>query len=266
MQKHRKKTHYRKIAIGAVAVGIVGIPTTAMACLDSQEWGGSRADSRQDLRPSANTSPLGVQIQTPPTSPTSPTGQEGEQGQTVVNDGRDGTWPTAGQPTRTPQKPRPSTATTKPVKPTTPKPPAPTATKKPTATAPAPSVPTGVAGQIVDLVNKERAKAGCSPLTANDKLTTAAQNHSKDMAAHSNMSHTGSDGSDPGQRITRAGYTWRTYGENVAYGYSTPEQVMTGWMNSPGHKANILNCSFKEIGVGLAQPNSYWTQVFGAAR
>ncbi|MFE5215780.1 CAP domain-containing protein [Streptomyces sp. NPDC056626] len=118
----------------------------------------------------------------------------------------------------------------------------------------------------MQLVNAERAKAGCQPLTLNSTLTKAAQAHSADMAAHQNMSHTGSDGSTPGDRITRAGYTWSSYGENVAYGYSTPEQVMDGWMTSPGHRANILNCSFKEIGVGLAQPNSYWTQDFGTAK
>jgi uncharacterized protein YkwD len=86
------------------------------------------------------------------------------------------------------------------------------------------------------------------------------------MASHRNMSHTGSDGSSPGDRITRAGYNWSTYGENVAYGYSTPESVMAGWMGSPGHKRNILNCAFKEIGIGLAQPGNYWTQDFGTAR
>lgn len=101
-------------------------------------------------------------------------------------------------------------------------------------------------------------------MTANSTLNTAAQRHSEDMASTGTMSHTGSDGSDPGERITRAGYTWSTYGENVAYGYSTPEQVMQGWMTSPGHKANILNCSFKEIGVGLS--GTYWTQDFGTAR
>ena len=69
-----------------------------------------------------------------------------------------------------------------------------------------------------------------------------------------------------GQRITAAGYNWSAYGENVAYGYSSPESVMQGWMTSPGHKANILNCSFKEIGVGLAQPGYYWTQDFAASR
>ncbi|BBC29896.1 SCP-like extracellular [Streptomyces graminofaciens] len=118
----------------------------------------------------------------------------------------------------------------------------------------------------MQLVNAERDKVGCSPVTLNAVLTKAAQAHSTDMAAHQNMSHTGSDGSSPGDRITRAGYDWSTYGENVAYGYATPEQVMAGWMTSPGHKANILNCAFKEIGVGLAQSGSYWTQDFGTAR
>ncbi|MEU6812765.1 CAP domain-containing protein [Streptomyces sp. NPDC046831] len=118
----------------------------------------------------------------------------------------------------------------------------------------------------MELVNAERSKVGCAPLTVNATLTKAAQAHSEDMAAHRNMSHTGSDGSSPGDRITRAGYTWSTYGENVAYGYATPEKVMAGWMSSPGHKANILNCGFKEIGVGLAQPGDYWTQDFGTTR
>jgi uncharacterized protein YkwD len=118
----------------------------------------------------------------------------------------------------------------------------------------------------VELVNAERAKVGCSRVTVNATLTKAAQAHSEDMAAHQNMSHTGSDGSSPSDRITRAGYNWSTLGENVAYGYATPEKVMAGWMSSPGHKANILNCAFKEIGVGFAQPNNYWTQDFGTAR
>ncbi|MER5717833.1 CAP domain-containing protein [Streptomyces sp. NPDC002132] len=150
-------------------------------------------------------------------------------------------------------------------------PPAPAAppAAAPSAAAPSasPAAPaSGAVAKVVSLVNSERGKAGCSPLTVNAKLTKAAQDHSADMASHRNMSHTGSDGSDPGTRITRAGYAWSTYGENVAYGYSTPEQVMAGWMASPGHKRNILNCAFKEIGVGLAQPGSYWTQDFGTAR
>ncbi|MEV6690619.1 CAP domain-containing protein [Micromonospora sp. NPDC051196] len=141
-----------------------------------------------------------------------------------------------------------------------------------TATTSAPaSPPTGAAAsqaaQVVELVNAERAKAGCDSLSIDDKLTTAAQRHSQDQADHRNMSHTGSDGSDPGDRIDRVGYAWRTYGENVAWNQQTPAAVMDAWMNSPGHRANILNCAFTEIGVGVASSNGpYWTQVFAAPR
>ncbi|MER5220579.1 CAP domain-containing protein [Streptomyces flaveus] len=114
------------------------------------------------------------------------------------------------------------------------------------------------------LVNAERDKAGCGPVAENSKLTKAAQDHSQDMADHKNMSHTGSDGSSMSDRLARAGYSFRSAGENVAAGYGTPESVMAGWMASPGHKANILNCGFKELGVGLAQPGNYWTQNFGS--
>ncbi|WP_307816728.1 MULTISPECIES: CAP domain-containing protein [Micromonospora] len=123
------------------------------------------------------------------------------------------------------------------------------------------------AAQVVDLVNAERAKAGCGALTVDEKLTTAAQRHSQDQADNRNMSHTGSDGSDPGERIDRVGYAWRTYGENVAWNQQSPAAVMDAWMNSPGHRANILNCAFTEIGVGVASSNGpYWTQVFAAPR
>ncbi|GIJ38099.1 CAP domain-containing protein [Micromonospora andamanensis] len=123
------------------------------------------------------------------------------------------------------------------------------------------------AAEVVALVNAERAKAGCDALSIDDKLMTAAQRHSQDQADHRNMSHTGSDGSDPGERIDRVNYSWRTYGENVAWNQRTPAAVMDAWMNSDGHRANILNCSFTEIGVGVANSNGpYWTQVFAAPR
>ncbi|MFH8574914.1 CAP domain-containing protein [Streptomyces zaomyceticus] len=121
------------------------------------------------------------------------------------------------------------------------------------------------ADQVIALVNAERAKAGCGPLTANATLTKAAQGHSDDMAARDFFDHTNPDGAGPGERVTSAGYPWSTYGENIAMGQSSPEQVMESWMNSPGHRANILNCSFKEIGVGIhSEGGPYWTQVFGA--
>ncbi|MER7225453.1 CAP domain-containing protein [Streptomyces rubradiris] len=164
------------------------------------------------------------------------------------------------RPTATPGTPE-ATATT----PTTTTAPTAPAATAPTAPEPA-ATASGVTAEVLRLVNTERNKVGCRPLTLDPALTKAAQEHSADMAAHQNMSHTGSDGSDPSLRITRAGYTWSSYGENVAYGYTTAEQVMAGWMASPGHRANILNCGFQEIGVGLAQPGSYWTQDFGTAR
>ncbi|WP_173861704.1 CAP domain-containing protein, partial [Streptomyces aureus] len=100
------------------------------------------------------------------------------------------------------------------------------------------------ADQVIALVNAERAKAGCGPLSANATLTRAAQGHSEDMAARDFFDHTNPDGAGPGERVTAAGYPWSTYGENIAMGQSSPEQVMESWMNSPGHRANILNCDF----------------------
>jgi uncharacterized protein YkwD len=85
------------------------------------------------------------------------------------------------------------------------------------------------------------------------------------MAARDFFDHTNPDGDGPGERVTAAGYRWATYGENIAKGQRTPAQVMESWMNSPGHRANILNCSFEEIGIGLHDGGGpYWTQVFGA--
>ncbi|WP_043262866.1 CAP domain-containing protein [Streptomyces sp. CT34] len=254
MTKHRKKRNYRRISIAALTVGAVGVPSIAMAC-----WGGQSGEaghSHQQWSASA--------VEHQPTqddgSP-EPTASPTETSATPQH-------PETPEASKTPTAPKKTTA---PEAPTTPKALATAPTSAaPTASPSAPAVvaapASDIAARVVQLVNQERAKAGCSPLTLNTKLTKAAQDHSKDMADHSNMSHIGSDGSDPGARITRAGYNWSSYGENVAYGYNTPESVMAGWMSSPGHKRNILDCSFKEIGVGLAQPGSYWTQDFGAAR
>ncbi|WP_158821915.1 CAP domain-containing protein [Streptomyces sp. NRRL F-5727] len=169
---------------------------------------------------------------------------------------------TTASPVATPAKPT--------VAPTTA--PEPTRTTAPPTTEPDPGGgrqnDTGqgsAADQVISLVNAERAKAGCGPLTANATLTSAAQGHSDDMAARDFFDHTNPDGDGPGERVTAAGYPWTTYGENIAKGQTTPEQVMDAWMNSPGHRANILNCDFKEIGVGIhTDGGPYWTQVFGA--
>ncbi|WP_455352232.1 CAP domain-containing protein [Streptomyces sp. SYSU K217416] len=126
----------------------------------------------------------------------------------------------------------------------------------------------GVEGQVVALVNKERAAAGCSPVTSNAKLTRAADDYSDVMAASGVMSHTGPDGSTMTSRVEAAGYVWSTLGENIARGQADAAAVMNSWMNSPGHRANILNCAFKEIGVGVhaGDGGPWWTQNFGASR
>jgi uncharacterized protein YkwD len=128
------------------------------------------------------------------------------------------------------------------------------------------------AQQVVNIVNQERANAGCAPLTINQQLTTAAQGHSNDMALNDFFSHTGSDGSSPWERMNNAGYQFSYAAENIAAGYPTPQAVVNGWMDSPGHRANILNCILEDTGVGyyyLANDTGttnyhhYWTQVFG---
>jgi uncharacterized protein YkwD len=119
--------------------------------------------------------------------------------------------------------------------------------------------------EVVTLTNRERARAGCADLRVDSRLHAAARAHSEDMAATGTMSHTGSDGSTPWDRAEDAGYT-QAMAENVAVGYRTPADVVEGWMNSDGHRANILNCDAKAIGVGLAYGRDgtpYWTQLFG---
>ncbi|MEV0318180.1 sigma-70 family RNA polymerase sigma factor [Streptomyces sp. NPDC050658] len=185
--------------------------------------------------------------------------------------------PTSASPSKSPSKsakpskspkPKPSKTKAKPKpKPTPTKTkPAPEPTRTKTA-APPPATPSGVADQVIALVNTERSKAGCGPVKSNAKLATAATNHSADMAARDYFDHTSPDGKDPGDRITAAGYRWSTYGENIARGQQTPASVMDSWMNSEGHRANILNCSFKELGVGIHNGSGgpWWTQAFGTA-
>ncbi|MFJ2867571.1 CAP domain-containing protein [Kitasatospora sp. NPDC087314] len=135
--------------------------------------------------------------------------------------------------------------------------------------APAPAgggAASGYAQQVVDLVNVERAKAGCGPVTAEPRLASAAQSHSDDMADRNYFDHASPDGYHADHRIEAAGYRWSTWGENIARGQKDPAAVMDSWMNSPGHRANILNCAFKQLGVGVRSGSGgpWWTQVFAA--
>jgi len=114
--------------------------------------------------------------------------------------------------------------------------------------------------------------AATTPVTWNTLLTRAADAHSQDMAAKNYFSHTSQDGRDPGARITVTGYVWRTYGENIAAGYSTVDSVMDGWTASPGHCANLMNPAFTELGLACVPGSStttygnYWTMDLAAPR
>ncbi|UUU25172.1 CAP domain-containing protein [Streptomyces sp. DSM 40750] len=141
----------------------------------------------------------------------------------------------------------------------------PTKEKEKKTTAPAEvSSETQAEAAVLQLVNEERAKAGCSPVAANSDLAKLAESFSEDMALRGFFDHTNPDGEDPWDRAATLGITGLG-GENIARGQATAEAVMEAWMNSPGHRANILNCDFKTLGVGvhMGDGGPWWTQDFG---
>ncbi|WP_369376041.1 CAP domain-containing protein [Streptomyces sp. cg36] len=135
--------------------------------------------------------------------------------------------------------------------------PAPQQVKAPTAEAAA-------AATVVSLVNQQRAQAGCSPLKADASLAALATAFSDDMAARGFFDHTDPDGKSPWDRAAKAGIG-NLGGENIARGQADAKAVMEAWMNSPGHRANILNCDYKTLGVGVhfGEGGPWWTQDFG---
>jgi uncharacterized protein YkwD len=152
-------------------------------------------------------------------------------------------------------------------------PPTSTPTTTTTPSAPPASQPSGgtvgtdVENEVVRLTNQARQQNGCGALKHDAKLRTAAFGHSADMAAKGYFSHNSPDGRNPGDRIQAAGFTpIRAWGENIAMGQRTAADVVKAWLDSPGHRANIMNCNFTHIGVGHHTGGSkggpYWTQAF----
>jgi uncharacterized protein YkwD len=115
---------------------------------------------------------------------------------------------------------------------------------------------------VWNIVNEERAKLGYDSLTRDPELDAVAFAHSEAMRNEGRIFHEGGPDGTLSGRLGTAGIIYTTAGENVAYGQSTPESVMNAWMNSPNHRANILNPVFTHVGIGLATPGNYWTQVF----
>ncbi|WP_234358767.1 CAP domain-containing protein, partial [Streptomyces sp. NRRL B-24085] len=135
------------------------------------------------------------------------------------------------------------------------------------ATPLTPGALTRTTDEVVGLTNHERARAGLPPLAVDPLLARAAQAYSTDMADRAFYSHTSPEGTRPWDRAAAAGSTRRSIGENIACGQRSAAEVVEGWMNSPGHRANILRPGFTHIGTGFAgggPAGTYWTQLFGA--
>lgn len=145
------------------------------------------------------------------------------------------------------------------------------------AVAGSPVAAASPAETVLSAVNAARAKAGCQPLRLNAKLTAAAKGHAAAMAQQNFFGHAGKDGSKFSSRIKRQGYSYRTAAENIAAGYRSAGQVVSGWLKSAGHRRNMLNCRMTETGIAMVyQPEDrpirgnpaplryYWVQVFAA--
>jgi uncharacterized protein YkwD len=144
---------------------------------------------------------------------------------------------------------------------------------------PQPGDASAVSRRVLELVNEARAHSrpcgrdefhATTALKLSLALANAALAHSLDMATHDYLEHGGADGSTPASRVARAGYAWRTVGENIASGVPTPEEAVAGWLRSAAHCQNIMDPRFTDMGVGyMVNPRSpsviYWTQVFAQA-
>jgi len=144
-----------------------------------------------------------------------------------------------------------------------------TTQKDNTTTAPTQSTPTTTTSdvsafeqEVVKLTNAERTKAGLAPLQTDDKLMAAAREKSQDMQTKNYFSHTSPTFGSPFDRMKALGISYKSAGENIAQGQRSPQEVVKAWMDSPGHRANILNGSFTHIGVGYVKTGNYWTQQF----
>lgn len=179
--------------------------------------------------------------------------------------GKRGSDPTSGAPT-TSAPPVTSTTTPPPSTTTTP-PPSTTSETPPPADPPPPDPEPAQPGgshrdQVTALVNRERQERGCGPVQVDSRLAAAAQGHAEDMSNRDYFSHTTPEGVTFDQRIRNAGHP-SPGAENIAYGARSAEQVMEMWMESDGHRRNILNCDLSTIGVGLDTDGWYWVQNFG---
>jgi uncharacterized protein YkwD len=267
--RRRKKNLVTPVKTGllgvsaAVAIGTVAVASGVVPGLDNYKLGGGNSSTGGDVQAAG-----------------SPTNSPAEQGGTAgsAESREDGSSTSRDAERASSPSPVPSTSTAAPSEKPTKKPeakPSEKPDKKPSqkerepakkeTTAPVEvSTEAAAAAQVLELVNVERAKVGCSPVAANSALADLATAFSKAMADQGFFDHTDPSGATPWDRAAQAGIT-SLGGENIARGQADPAAVMEAWMNSPGHKANILNCDFKTLGVGVVfgSGGPWWTQDFG---
>ncbi|MEU8654077.1 CAP domain-containing protein [Streptomyces sp. NPDC048737] len=257
----------------AVALGTVAVATGVVPGLDSYRLGGGGG---AEDRVQAADSPTNSASEQGGTSGSAEADRDSTS--TSRDAGRDtspsASAPASATPSPSASKASPSASATIEKPRTTPekepekapeKAPSKAATKAPVKSSPVTfSAEIQAAAEVLKLVNEERAKVGCSAVSANSSLADLAQRFSEDMAARGFFDHTDPDGATPWDRAGKAGIS-DLGGENIARGQADAAAVMEAWMNSPGHRANILNCDFKTLGVGvhLGSGGPWWTQNFG---
>ncbi|MEU4608537.1 CAP domain-containing protein [Kribbella sp. NPDC023972] len=208
---------------------------------------GSAASTLTSDTPAATGSPSGTPDDTPTnTVTTAPTGSV-----TTVT-----VSPTASRTTKTSTTPKPQPTKTTPTKTETSEP-------RPSETTEPPAGGGGTNAQereVLNYTNQIREHQGCGPLRLDSALVEAAGRHASDMVRRHYMDHTNPDGQDPGDRMAAAGYRGSGWGENIAAGYESAQEVVAAWMKSEGHRKNILNCRFTSIGIGYdpGQVKSDW--------
>ncbi|MGW6654964.1 SCP-like extracellular [Streptomyces sp. CB02130] len=269
------------VAVGAVAVASGLIPgndtyTTGSPTASDQvrtggapdlltQGGSSTAPADRSSSPASRGS---ERPEAPSTSPSKTPSKTPSPSKTSKAPSKSAAPSTSKKPAATPSK-KSKAPTTAPEKSSAPasKAPAPpkTSAAPPPSKKPSPS-PTDASArsEVLALVNQERAKVGCSPLSTSAPLTSLAQNFSEDMAARGFFDHTDPDGDTPWDRAAQAGVQGLA-AENIARGQAAAQAVMEGWMNSEGHRANILNCDYKTIGIGVHEGSGgpWWVQNFG---
>lgn len=252
----------------ALAVGAVAVTTGLIPGGDTYTIGSSGSDSPAQLRSEGPS-----RLQTQGGASASPSDEATASPSRTAEPSRSPSQSPSKKPSATPSK-KPAEKSAKPKTPeakrTTPAPvrekaPAPEpSVERPAPTTEAPSGATAAEAAVLGLVNEERAQVGCAPVKASTALSDLARAHSEDMAARGYFDHTDPDGATPWDRAEKAGVSGLG-AENIARGQADAGAVMNAWMQSEGHRANILNCDFTTMGVGvhMGDGGPWWTQNFG---